>query len=138
MGKNRLNVKTFYQFTVLETHLDTFGHINNATYLTLFEQARWEILENNNYGLKVIQESQKGPVILKIEIKYKKEVSLREQMTIETSYIKKVNPKVIRIQQQMLNGNKDLCCEAIFDIGFMDLQKRKLIHFSNEYINIFH
>ena len=131
-------MKAFYQFTVLETHLDTFGHINNATYLTLFEQARWEILENNNFGLKFIQSSQKGPVILKIEIAYKKEVSLREQMTIETSYVKKVNPKVIRLKQQMLNSNKDICCEATFDIGFMDLSKRKLIRFTEDYINIFH
>ena len=130
-------MKSLYQFTVLETHLDTFGHINNATYLTLFEQARWEILESNNYGLRSIQSSRKGPVLLSINIFFKKEVSIREQMAIETSFVEEVNPKVIRLKQIMLNANKDICCEATFDIGFMDLEKRKLIRFSNEYISMF-
>ena len=131
-------MKAFFHFTVLEGHLDTFGHINNATYLALFEQARWEILENNKCGLKHIQNSKQGPVILKIEVLYKKEVSLREKMSIETSFIKKINPKVFKLKQQMYNESMELCCEATFDIGVMDLSKRKLLLLKDDYINMFH
>ena len=31
-----------YPLLIKETYLDTFGHVNNATYLTLFEEARWD------------------------------------------------------------------------------------------------
>ena len=33
---------TIYEYdkTILEQHLDTFGHVNNAVYLSLYEEAR--------------------------------------------------------------------------------------------------
>ena len=46
--------------------IDAFGHVNNAVYLTLFEEARWEFVTNRGYGLKQIQEKQQGPVILAV------------------------------------------------------------------------
>ncbi len=30
-----------YHLLILEKHLDTFGHVNNASYLEILEEARW-------------------------------------------------------------------------------------------------
>ena len=30
-----------YKVKIRESHLDTLGHVNNAVYLVLFEEARW-------------------------------------------------------------------------------------------------
>ena len=44
-----------YPLLIVERHLDTFGHVNNATYLELFEEARWDWLQQNGYGLDEIR-----------------------------------------------------------------------------------
>ncbi len=41
-----------YQLLIHEGHLDSFGHVNNATYLNLFEEARWDWITARGYGLK--------------------------------------------------------------------------------------
>ena len=48
-----MNVFT-YPVTIKEVYLDTFGHMNNAMYLTLFEEARWEFITQRGFGLKTI------------------------------------------------------------------------------------
>ncbi len=40
-----------YTIKILEHHLDTFGHVNNATYLEMYEEARWDLLNKNNSGM---------------------------------------------------------------------------------------
>ena len=60
----------YYPILVKEIYLDTFGHMNNATYLTLFEEARWDILTKNGYGLQKIQETGLGPTILELKVTF--------------------------------------------------------------------
>ena len=40
-----------YQLVIREQHLDTFGHVNNAKYLEILEEARWDLITGNGYGL---------------------------------------------------------------------------------------
>lgn len=115
----------YYPLMIKEAHLDTFGHVNNATYLTLFEEARWDLVTKNGYGLKKIQETGLGPVILEIKLSFLKELFLRDEIIIETkmrAYVK----KIAKISQKMIRNN-EVCCEAEFIMGFFDLNKRKLI-----------
>ena len=57
---------------IKEYHLDTLGHVNNASYLTLFEEARWQYLNSKNYPLEVVMSEKKGPVILDLHLKFLK------------------------------------------------------------------
>ena len=82
-----------YQIVIKEHHLDTFSHVNNATYLELLEEARWEFLSSQGYGLKAIHELGMGPVVLECNIKFIKELRLRQTIVIESqmmSYEKKI------------------------------------------------
>lgn len=115
-----------YSFTVLELHLDTFGHVNNATYLTLFEQARWELITENGYGLKEIHKVKQGPVILEVTIKYLKELHLRDQITITTEMVD-YEGKVGHLKQCMLKANGEVACEAVFTFALFDTVARKLM-----------
>jgi len=120
------NLVIQFSFTVNEQHLDVFGHVNNATYLELFELARWEMITNKGYGLEKIRETGLGPVILEANIRFKKELLLREKATIEThfhSYGKKIGT----ITQIMKNHDQQECCTADFKFGLFDLDKRKLV-----------
>jgi len=116
----------FYNFQVLEQHLDSFGHMNHATYLTIFEEARWDWITNKGYGLKVIQETQIGPTILQVNIKYKRELCLREKVKIESRCID-WKGKIGRLHQIMKNSAGESCAEIELVIGVFDLKERRLV-----------
>ena len=126
-----------YKVTIKENHLDTFGHVNNATYLELFEQSRWEALNDHGVSVKKITDDQIGPVLLRVELKFKKELLLREIIEVRSTLMDKPNPKVMRVKQEMVKGCGEVACEAIFDIGVMDLVKRKLIKLEGVWLELF-
>jgi acyl-CoA thioester hydrolase len=113
-------------FVVSEAHLDSFGHLNNARYLELFEQARWDLITERGYGLDVVRAQQKGPTILGVELKYLKELAPRETVVIRTepaTYDRKIG----KIRQTMVKASGEVACEAVFTFGLFDLTERKLI-----------
>lgn len=128
-----MNAKVFtYPITIKETYLDTFGHINNAAYLTLFEEARWDIITQNGFGLQRIQETGIGPTILEIKLSFLKEIRLREKIIIETQAIQ-YDGKVGKMRQTMIRDG-EICCQAEFLIGLFDLKQRKLIPPTKEWL----
>jgi acyl-CoA thioester hydrolase len=114
-----------YHLLIKEQHLDTFGHVNNATYLTLFEEARWDLITQNGYGLQKIIESGIGPTILEINLKFTKELRLRDEIIIDTQLLY-YNKKVGKLVQHMTRKG-ETCCTGEFTISLFDLGKRKLI-----------
>lgn len=114
-----------YPVIIKEAHLDTFAHVNNATYLELLEEARWDLITKNGYGLKRIMDSGIGPTILEIKIKFSKEIKLRDEILIETQVVSYEN-KIGKIQQRMLRGT-EVCCTAEFTLALFNLQSRKII-----------
>ena len=115
-----------YQLLIREQHLDSYGHVNNATYVSLFEEARWEMSTQRGYGYNEIQESGKGPIILEINLKFLKEVKLRETVTIKLESVVQ-DRKITRLQQIMYKENGDIGCQLDLVVGFFDLKTRKLI-----------
>jgi YbgC/YbaW family acyl-CoA thioester hydrolase len=121
-------VKVFeYVFQVKEAHLDTFGHVNNATYLQLYEEARWDFITANGFGLERIRRELMGPVILEANVKFKRELINRESITIVSRSSEVVAGKIMTIAQEMRKGDGKIASEALFTVGFMDLKQRKLV-----------
>lgn len=124
-----------YNLTILERHLDTFGHVNNATYLEIFEEARWDLLEQNGFGHDYILKEKIGPVVLDLAIAYKKELGNREEIRIETTYVGKKNSLVSTFRQMMYKvKGHELVCEMTLSFGIMDLVKRKLVVPTSEWL----
>lgn len=115
-----------YPLIIRESHLDTFGHVNNAQYLTLFEEARWQLITERGFGLEEIKKTQTGPVVLEASLKFKRELKLREKISIRT-YLPIENGKVMSLTQEMVNEKGDVACEAVFVISFFDTKARKII-----------
>jgi YbgC/YbaW family acyl-CoA thioester hydrolase len=125
-------VVTDYMFMVRETHLDTFGHVNNATYLVLFEEARWDVVTARGFGLKYVMENGIGPTLLEVKLRYRRELRNRERVTIRT-WVESHNGKITVLRQVMVNANGDTACVADFTIGLFDLTKRRLIEATPEW-----
>ena len=114
-----------YSLLIKENHLDTFGHVNNATYLSLLEEARWELITAAGYGLDVIRRTGLGPTILKITIQYLKELRLRETIVIETQMISYRGKTGTMLQRILRNG--EVCCVAEFVMGLFSTTERRLV-----------
>lgn len=122
-----------YPLMIRESDLDVFGHVNNATYLTLFEEARWQIITERGFGLKHVMTTGIGPVILEINIKYIKELQVREEVVIESESLPYEN-KVGRLNQRMMRGD-EVCSVAEITYALFSLKERKIILPTEEWLH---
>ncbi len=127
-------VKSFeYQTVILEQHLDSFGHVNNAKYLELYEETRWDFITRNGYGLKEVVAKQQGPIVLDVSCRFRKELVNREVITIKSESMP-WKGKIGKIKQEIYKENGELASDATFTFGFMDFASRKLITPPNEWL----
>lgn len=126
--------KFIYTLMIKENHLDTFGHVNNAAYLTLYEEARWDFITKNGYGLDVIQREQKGPVVLDVNLRFKRELKNRQLISIH-SQSQDMSSKIMKMKQVMINPEGEVASEALFTFGFMDMKLRKLVEMPQNWLN---
>ncbi len=121
-----MNTKVFsYPTYIKEVHLDLYGHMNNASYLEILEEARWDLITKNGFGVEMISETGMGPTILEVKLKYLKELKARDQIDIQTqvlSYQKKIG-----VLEQKIMRRNEVCAHAEFVFGLFDLKERKLI-----------
>jgi len=123
---NKINAHVHrYTHVIQETSLDSFGHVNHSAYLTLLEEARWDWITKNGYGLHVIKETGLGPTILSLDLKFSRELHARDKVVIET-HMNAYEKKIGRIFQRVVRDGV-VCCEANFVIGLFCMTKRKLV-----------
>jgi thioesterase-3 len=119
-------LKSHQYFTKIgRQHLDQFQHVNNAQYLNLYEDARWDLITQNGFGLEKIKAAGLGPVILEAKITFEKELILDDEIIIETklvSYEKKIGKL-----EQIIKKKDIICSRAEFLFGLFDLVKRELV-----------
>jgi acyl-CoA thioester hydrolase len=111
---------------ISEAHLDSFKHVNNARYLEIFEQARWDLITERGFGFDTIEKTQQGPTILGVEMKFLKELHPRETVVIRSELVS-YERKIGKMRQVMLKTSGEIACEAIFTFGLFDIAQRKLI-----------
>jgi YbgC/YbaW family acyl-CoA thioester hydrolase len=116
--------------------LDTFGHVNNAAYLVLFEQARWDWITSGGYGLTEVQTLRQGPTILECSLRFLRELRLRERVTIR-SWIESYPSKVALVHQHMDSEHGHTACEASFKMALFDMNQRRLIAPTERWLQTF-
>jgi acyl-CoA thioester hydrolase len=122
-----------YRTRILESHLDTFGHVNNAAYLQILEEARWDLITRNGYGLEEVHRRRIGPVILDVRLRFVKELRNRAAIVIR-SWTESYSGKIGKFAQQILDDAGEVCCDALFTIGLFDLDARRLIRPTPEWV----
>ncbi|MFT4659783.1 MAG: acyl-CoA thioester hydrolase [Patiriisocius sp.] len=89
--------------------IDSMGHVNNATYLSYFEQARMDFFQKKFNGEWDWQKD--GIVLVKNEIEYLIPVFLNDSIFIETT-ISKVGSKSFTLTYMVkkINGDSEIFC----------------------------
>ncbi len=100
--------------------------MNNATYLEIFEEARWEVLEARGFGLAQIQKLGMGPVLLELRLKFIKELRLRQVVTVVTQ-LQSYEGTIGTMKQVIKYQYSERCCEFEMLFGVFDLRSRKII-----------
>ncbi|NQZ00119.1 MAG: acyl-CoA thioesterase [Bdellovibrionales bacterium] len=121
-----------YELVIRERHLDTFGHVNNATYFEMLEEARWELISARGYDLAYIQKCKQGPVILEASIQFRKELVLRKKVNITTELLEYKN-KIGTLEQKICFENGEVAAKAKLVFGLFDLRQRQLIEPTDEW-----
>jgi acyl-CoA thioester hydrolase len=89
---------------------DSYGHINNATYLNYLEYARIQLLEDLPVPYHELRRRGVGFVVTRICIDYRLQVGSGEILRIETRSIQK--QKVRMVFQQNIYRDDQLVAEA--------------------------
>lgn len=121
-----MSLFTEYKISIKESNVDSYGHLNNAAYLMLFEEARWEAITPRGYGFQEIHKARQGPVILEVNVKFMKEIRLREDIVITTKVLN-YKGKIGQMLQQMIKMDGTVASEDLFTFGLFDMNQRKLI-----------
>ena len=114
------------EIPILWGDMDALRHVNNARYLELLEQARWDLITERGFGIDVIRATRTGPTILEINIRFMRELSARETIVIRTEMLS-YDRKIGKLRQQMVKADGNVACEAVFTIGLFDVERRRLI-----------
>lgn len=94
MYKTTLKVRTY--------ECDSYGHVNNATFLNYFEVARVELLEKMGYDLDGLKNAGFLLVIVKIEVEYKKPAYANDELEISVDWIERGKTSAI-FEQDITN-----------------------------------
>lgn len=75
------------QIEVRGYELDSFGHVNHATYVSYLEHARWHVLRDAGITLETFRHWKRWPVIARIEVDYLRPTFLGDLLEIETRIV---------------------------------------------------
>ena len=116
-----------FEKVIAGNHLDVFGHVNNANYLELYEEARWDFIEKNGFGLERILREKVGPVILDINVTFKAELRNRDKIKIFSHPGEMKHKFIMNLHQKMEKEDGTIASTLVMQIGLFDLEKRKLL-----------
>ena len=122
-----------YELSILEHHLDSFGHVNNATYLEILEEARWDWITAGGYGLERVKRQQEGPVVLDVHLRFARELVLREKITIRSRTLS-YKSRIAKMEQKIVNEKGEDAATAIFTFGLFNLKTRRLVNPTPEWL----
>ena len=122
-----------YKLQILEHYLDIYGHVNNAAYFELFEEARWDWITRGGFGLNTVQKLGIGPVILEARARFQREL-INPQTVVIRSRCTEYRGKIARMEQIMSREDGKAACSAEFVFGLFDLKARKLIDPTPEWL----
>ena len=97
-----------YNLKIYVFDCDIYGHLNNANYLKLLEEARSEALDETAYSVADLAERNIGIFILRFEIDYKKSLELGDTVKV-VSYVRKTGKLKGAWEQEIYNSKDELC-----------------------------
>ena len=111
--------------TTRSYEMDSLGHVNNAVYLNYLEHCRMQWLYSHNITAKDFQRLKTYPVVVNVNINYKRELTDGQQVTVSVIENERSERKVI-FYQTIKDKSGNLCADAHVTVVWLN-QDRKVI-----------
>ena len=111
-------MKVEYYKKIYGFDCDVYGHLNNSSYLKVYEEARAEALNKLSLSIRDLLESGIHIYLTKIELNFLKAVELEDTVRIITQ-IEKSNRLRATWKQEIFNSKNELCNMAIVEGVFV-------------------
>ncbi len=114
-----------FRTQIKSKHIDGYGHVNNAVYLQLFEEARWDWIALGGGSRDMVEELGVGPIVADIEVRFSRELKEGEKIIIRST---RETPlaKVYWLKQVIYKESGEIACKSRYRLAFMDIKKRVL------------
>ena len=105
-------------YKVRNHQIDSYGHVNNASYLLYLEDARSDFFEFLGYSLSKLSEMNLLFFISEIKIKYLKPLFLDDVITVTGNFVEIGKVKATWLQK--IYKCNEICAEAYVTGAFLD------------------
>ncbi len=112
-------------------HLDLYGHVNNARYLELLEEARWRLLDD---GPAFDRWSNRGLAfnVVNININYRRPATLGQVLLIRTS-VEKIGGKSATLSQVVsVKEDDSVVADALVTFVMVDMKTGRPVPIEGE------
>jgi len=113
-----------YRRQIFGYECDVYGHLNNANYLHIFEEARSQLLVKTGYSIPNLQAQGVEIFAISINIDYIKQVSNSEAIIV-SSRIEKINRLRSTWNQTLLDSSGNICAKFKLQTVFAQNGKAK-------------
>lgn len=106
-------------FKIRSFHTDSFGHVNNARYLELFEEARWQFGEQIGL-LELLREENVGFIIMEMKLRFRSPVVEGDTVRIDTRLVT-LGTTLGEVEQVVVvQGQGKTAAKAVFHFALID------------------
>ncbi|HNV48319.1 MAG TPA: thioesterase family protein [Spirochaetota bacterium] len=120
-------MRTTTDIKVRGYHLDLFSHVNNARYIELLEEARWDYIEKNSIQLDEMFARGIAFNVVNITINYRRPGKLGDVLAIDTFVSRVGNKSMTMTQIITLKGTETRVADAEVTFVFAYMNEGKAI-----------
>jgi len=123
---------TTTRITVRGYHEDRFGHVNNARYLELLEEARWAHLEERGLDPDFFDSHGIFPVVVRLSMSYRRPATAGDVLEISADAASAGRRRMVIVQQARFASSDEVCVEAEVTVVFLDEKTGRPVPLSDE------
>ena len=101
-----------YKRKIFGYECDVYGHLNNAIYLHIYEEARSDALDQMGMSIQTLNKKNISIFLIKLELEFMKAVQMGEIITVRSCIIESSRLKATW-KQEIFNSKNKLCNRAI-------------------------
>jgi thioesterase-3 len=112
-------------------HMDVFGHMNNARYLELMEEARWQYIDATHFQ-ETLTKKNWGFAVVNVNINFKKEIYANDTISFEIEVIRMGNSSMTLEQRMVRKKTGELCAVAEVTFVMLNLENHRPARITEE------
>ena len=128
----RYDRRTTTRIKVRGYHEDRFGHVNNARYLELLEEARWAHLEERGLDIAFFKAHGVFPVVVRLSISYRRPATAGDVLDVTAEVASAGRRRITIAQRASLATSGEVCVEAELTVVFVDEETGRPVPLSDE------